>query len=330
MQYFRSSSIIAAALGVASRTRITALASSRGPRRDRRHGAETRREPAGRAGDGHGVRRGNHRAGAHPEHARLREPHVEHDADGDAEQRVRVRQHPRLGPDPQRRSDGRRRRRRRAVDDEPRVLARPLRHPADRGAQRPARRAVRPQRHGRRDQHHDEAADDASPRSTCAAASATATTCNSPASRAARSAADDVRGRVVVGYKDADGWRDNVATDVKADPYEDLTVAGKLLWDIGASTTLDLRLTLQQHGVDGLAIRLERAELRDGLPRQRAVSRQRHRAARARACRRRSRRSIGDPNNTSIKHQGNEPGMDDREVAESVGQVRLGSRRSAR
>jgi iron complex outermembrane receptor protein len=55
---------------------------------------------------------------------------------------------------------------------------------------------------------------------------------------------DAVRGRVVVGYKEADGWRDNVATRVNADPYEDLTVAGKLLWDIGERTTLDLRLTL--------------------------------------------------------------------------------------
>ena len=52
-----------------------------------------------------------------------------------------------------------------------------------------------------------------------------------------------VLGRIVVGYKDAEGWHDNVATGVEADPYEDLTVAGKLLWDIGASTTLDLRLT---------------------------------------------------------------------------------------
>ena len=54
---------------------------------------------------------------------------------------------------------------------------------------------------------------------------------------------DKLRGRVVVGYRDAEGWHDNVATDVKADPYENLTVGGKLLWDIGDATTLDLRLT---------------------------------------------------------------------------------------
>ena len=39
---------------------------------------------------------------------------------------------------------------------------------------------------------------------------------------------------------------------------------------------------------------------------------------------------VGDPNNTSIKHQGNEPGMDDREAAEPVGEDRLGDRISAR
>src|SRR5262245_431519 len=41
---------------------------------------------------------------------------------------------------------------------------------------------------------------------------------------------DKLLGRVVVGYKDADGWRDNVATGDKVDPYENLTVSGKLLW----------------------------------------------------------------------------------------------------
>src|SRR5688572_25993510 len=39
---------------------------------------------------------------------------------------------------------------------------------------------------------------------------------------------EEVLGRIVVGYQDADGWRDNVATGEKADPYEDLTIAGKL------------------------------------------------------------------------------------------------------
>src|SRR5688572_19384792 len=124
-----------------------------------------------------------------------------------------------------------------------------------------------------------------------------------------------VLGRVVVGYKDAEGWRDNVATGVKADPYEDLTVAGKLLWDIGERTTLDLRLTYSHTestgsqfvsnapnfvtNVNGPGMAMwpgnGTAVAVPGLPASIAAL-------------------IGDPNNTSIKHQGNEPGMDDREV----------------
>jgi iron complex outermembrane receptor protein len=124
---------------------------------------------------------------------------------------------------------------------------------------------------------------------------------------------DDVLGRIVVGYKDADGWRDNVATDVKADPYEDLTVAGKLLWNVGTNTTLDLRLTLTHtestgsqfvsnapNFVTGFAGNAQypgngSAPPVPGLPASITAL-------------------VGNPNNTSIKHQGNEPGMDDREV----------------
>ena len=66
---------------------------------------------------------------------------------------------------------------------------------------------------------------------------------------------------------------------------EDLTVAGKLLWDLGERTTLDLRLTYSQTESTGSQFVSKSITA-----------------------------LIGDPNNTSIKHQGNEPGMDDREV----------------
>jgi iron complex outermembrane receptor protein len=126
---------------------------------------------------------------------------------------------------------------------------------------------------------------------------------------------EKVRGRVVVGYRDADGWHDNVATDVKADPYENLTVGGKLLWDIGEATTLDLRLTyadtestgsqfvsnapnfVNQPAVPAYAMYPGNGSAAPvpGLPASITAL-------------------IGDPNNTSIRHQGNEPGMDDREA----------------
>lgn len=124
---------------------------------------------------------------------------------------------------------------------------------------------------------------------------------------------DAVRGRVVVGYKDAEGWRDNVATGEKADPYEDLTVAGKLLWDVGASTTIDLRLTYGNTESTGSQFVSNAPTFVTGFPGNAhwpgngtAVPVPGLPASIAAI--------IGDPNNTSIKHQGNEPGLDDREA----------------
>ena len=124
---------------------------------------------------------------------------------------------------------------------------------------------------------------------------------------------DDVLGRVVVGYKDADGWRDNVATGVKADPYEDLTIAGKLLWDIGASTTLDLRATVSHTQSTGSQFVSNAPTFVTGFPGT-AQYPGNGSAPPVPGLPASITALIGDPNNTSIKHQGNEPGMDDREV----------------
>jgi iron complex outermembrane receptor protein len=124
---------------------------------------------------------------------------------------------------------------------------------------------------------------------------------------------DNVRGRVVVGYKDADGWRDNVATDVKADPYEDLTVAGKLLWDLGERTALDLRLTVSHTQSTGSQFVSNAPNFVTGFPGN-AMYPGNGTALPVPGLPASITALIGDPNNTSIKHQGNEPGMDDREV----------------
>jgi iron complex outermembrane receptor protein len=124
---------------------------------------------------------------------------------------------------------------------------------------------------------------------------------------------DKIRGRVVVGYKDADGWRDNVATDVKADPYEDLTLAGKLLWDLGERTTLDLRLTMSQTESTGSQFVSNAPNFVTGFPGN-AMWPGNGTAPPVPGLPASITALIGDPNNTSIKHQGNEPGMDDREV----------------
>jgi iron complex outermembrane receptor protein len=124
---------------------------------------------------------------------------------------------------------------------------------------------------------------------------------------------DNVLGRIVVGYRDADGWRDNVATDVKADPYEDLTIEGKLLWDIGASTTLDLRLTSSHTQSTGSQFVSNAPNFVTGFPGT-AQYPGNGTAPPVPGLPASITPLVGNPNNTSIKHQGNEPGMDDREV----------------
>jgi iron complex outermembrane receptor protein len=124
---------------------------------------------------------------------------------------------------------------------------------------------------------------------------------------------DAVLGRVVVGYKDADGWRDNVATHVKADPYEDLSVAGKLLFDIGASTTLDLRLNYGHTESTGSQFISNAPNFVTGFPGN-AQYPGNGSAPPVPGLPASITALIGDPNNTTIKHQGNEPGMDDREA----------------
>ena len=124
-----------------------------------------------------------------------------------------------------------------------------------------------------------------------------------------------LRGRVMVGYRDAEGWHDNVATDVKADPYENLTVGGKLLWDIGDATTLDLRLTYADTESTGSQFVSNAPNFvnQPSVPAY-AMYPGNGTAVPIPSVPASIRALIGDPNNTSIRHQGNEPGMDDREA----------------
>ncbi|HLF10026.1 MAG TPA: TonB-dependent receptor [Gammaproteobacteria bacterium] len=126
-------------------------------------------------------------------------------------------------------------------------------------------------------------------------------------------AEDTLLGRIVVGYKDADGWRDNVATDVKADPYENLFVSGKLLWNIGADTTVDLRLAYTDTESTGSQFVSNAPTFVTGFPGN-AQFPGNGSAPPVPGLPASITALVGNPNNTSIKHQGNEPGMDDRET----------------
>jgi iron complex outermembrane recepter protein len=124
---------------------------------------------------------------------------------------------------------------------------------------------------------------------------------------------DTLLARVVVGYKDADGWRDNVATRVKADPYEDLTISGKLLWTLTDAATLDLRLTHSDTESTGSQFISNAPNFVTGFPGN-AQYPGNGTASPVPGLPASITALIGNPNNTSIKHQGNEPGMDDREA----------------
>jgi iron complex outermembrane receptor protein len=124
---------------------------------------------------------------------------------------------------------------------------------------------------------------------------------------------DTLLGRVVVGYKDADGWRDNVATGDKVDPYENLTVAGKLLWNLSSSVDMDLRLTYSDTESTGSQFVSNAPNFVSGFPGN-AQYPGNGSAPLVPGLPASIQTLIGDPNNTSIKHQGNEPGVDDRET----------------
>ncbi len=124
---------------------------------------------------------------------------------------------------------------------------------------------------------------------------------------------DSVLGRLVVGYQDAEGWRDNVATGEKADPYENFTIAGKLLWNLGDDVALDLRLSHSSTESTGSQFVSNAPNFVSGFPGN-AQFPGNGSAAPLTDLPASIRALVGDPNNTSVRHQGNEPGMDDREA----------------
>ncbi|MCH6566708.1 MAG: TonB-dependent receptor, partial [Proteobacteria bacterium] len=76
---------------------------------------------------------------------------------------------------------------------------------------------------------------------------------------------DKLLGRLVVSYRDADGWRENPNISEMVDPYEDLSVQGKLLWLISDDVTADLRFSYSDSESRGSGFRVNAANL-NNLP----------------------------------------------------------------
>ena len=63
---------------------------------------------------------------------------------------------------------------------------------------------------------------------------------------------DSLYGRISVNYIDRDGYLDNITRDTEDDPFEDLTVRGRLIWEATDDLSADLRVNISRH--DGRAI----------------------------------------------------------------------------
>jgi iron complex outermembrane receptor protein len=126
--------------------------------------------------------------------------------------------------------------------------------------------------------------------------------------------ADTLLGAATISYRDADGWRTNIATDTEVDPYQDVSFRGKLLWNAADNLKVDLRYSYADTESTGSQFVSTAPNFVSppnfpananlpgngtaapipGLPPSIALL-------------------VGDPNNTSVRHQANEPGTDDRE-----------------
>jgi len=76
---------------------------------------------------------------------------------------------------------------------------------------------------------------------------------------------DKLLGRLVVSYKDADGWRENPNISEMVDPYEDLSVQGKLLWLISDNVTADLRFSYSDSESRGSGFRVNAPNFNTGF-----------------------------------------------------------------
>jgi iron complex outermembrane recepter protein len=135
-------------------------------------------------------------------------------------------------------------------------------------------------------------------------------------------------GRAALSIKDAEGWRENITLNQKADPYADRSVRGRLLWRPSPTVSGDLRFAYSNTeafqsqfvsnapnfvepppvgGLPGAAANFDgrsngSAEVVPGVPPSIAAL-------------------VGDPNNTSVGIQGNIPGVDDRDITTIAGKV---------
>jgi iron complex outermembrane recepter protein len=135
-------------------------------------------------------------------------------------------------------------------------------------------------------------------------------------------------GRAALSLKDANGWRENITLQRKADAYTDRSFRGKLLWRPAPTVSGDFRVSyanteaFQSQFVSN-APNFVMAPPVGGLPGLAATSGGRHNgtAPVIPGLPPSIASLVGDPNNTSIQIQGNIPGVDDREITTVSGKI---------
>ena len=127
-------------------------------------------------------------------------------------------------------------------------------------------------------------------------------------------AGDSVLGSLVIATKDADGWRENVNLGIESDPYKDLSISGKLLWQVSDSLSADLRYSYSQNEGGGSGFVSNASNFINGFPGNAHLPGNGS-AAILPGINTAIAALVGDPNNTSIQPQGNVQGLDDREMS---------------
>ncbi len=72
---------------------------------------------------------------------------------------------------------------------------------------------------------------------------------------------DQLYGRLALNYIDRKGYLDNLTTGDKDDPFRDLTLRGRLIWDLTKDFSADLRVNIARHDGRGIGFQYQGVEI---------------------------------------------------------------------
>lgn len=72
---------------------------------------------------------------------------------------------------------------------------------------------------------------------------------------------DQLYGRISAKYIDRDGYLDNISRNTEDDPFEDLTIRGRLIWEATDDLTADLRVNVSRHDGRGVGFQFQGVDI---------------------------------------------------------------------